>query len=273
MPATYVDQVQKLDIQSLMAKALRGARADKHAFAIPMGTWPPVRGLPDGHLLQIEIVLQRSPQGGADAPLVGDMLLKFNLHDGQKREQIVLLEGVPATKSSWRWKTICPYSHEHVQALYFEHSLQQFVSRKAAGLKYRAKLSEKGYRPLDRMRLYLRELEAKNFDPYIPKPFWMTEDRYEFLLRKLNEAYIRFASALLDTPVIELYDEYVEPDVNAMPERLPCRDPQSLAMFYLNNDRTLQIKAKYERKYGLPEGAVPDSATHVWFAVPKPGAK
>jgi hypothetical protein len=53
------------------------------------------------------------------------------------------------------------------------------------------------------MRLYLRELEVRNFDPYIPKPFWMTEDRYQFLLRKLNETYIRFASALLDTPVME----------------------------------------------------------------------
>jgi hypothetical protein len=142
-----------------------------------------------------------------------------------------------------------------------------------AGLKYRAKLSEQGYRPLPRMRLYLRELEARNFDPYIPKPFWMTEDRYQFLLRKLNEAYIRLASALLDTPVMEFYDEYVEPDVNAMPERLPCRDPQSLAMFYLNNDGTLQIKAKYERKYGLPEGAAPDSPVLLWFAVPRTAAK
>src|SRR6185437_2961060 len=127
-----------------------------------------------------------------------------------------------------------------------------------AGPKYRRKLSSEGYRPLDRMRLYLTELEASNFDPYIPKPFWMTEHRYQFLLQELNKAYIRAASALLETPVMEFYDEYVEPDVNAMPERLPCRDPQSLAMFYFDRAGKLQIKAKYERKYGLSEGTAPD---------------
>jgi hypothetical protein len=273
MPPIYVDQVQKLDIQSLMAKALKGAPADKYAFTTPMETWPPVEGQPDGHLLGIEIVLQRPENVPANMPRAGDVLLKFTLPDGGKRQQILLLEGVPATRSSWRWKTICPYSHEHVQALYFEHSLQQFVSRKVAGLKYRAKLSEQGYRPLVRMRLYLSELEARNFDPYIPKPFWMTEHRYQFLLRKLNETYIRFASALLDTPVLEFYDQYVEPDVNALPEQLPCRDPQSLAIFYFDSAGKLQIKAKFERKYGLPEGAAPDSLTLLWFAVPKTAAE
>jgi hypothetical protein len=273
MPATYVDQVQKLDIQSLMAKALKGAPADKYAFTIPMETWPPVEGQPDGHLLGIEIVLQRPQAVPANMPRAGDVLLKFTLPDAGKRQQILLLEGVPATRSSWRWKTICPYSYEHVQALYFDHSLQQFVSRKVAGLKYRAKLPEQGYRPLDRMRLHLRELEAKNFDPYIPKPLWMTEDRYQFLLQELNKEYIRSASALLGIPVMEFYDEYVEPDVNAMPERLPCRDPQSLAIFYCDRDGKLQIKAKYERKYGLPEGAAPNSPTLLWFAVPETAAK
>jgi hypothetical protein len=92
------------------------------------------------------------------------------------------------------------------------------------------------------------------------------------LLRELNKEYIRFASALLDTPVLEFYDEYVEPDVNALPERLPCRDPQSLAMFYCDSAGKLQIKAKYERKYGLPEDALPDSPSHLWFAVPKTAA-
>ncbi len=273
MPPTYVDQVQKLDIQRLMAKALKVARADKYAFAIPMGTWPPVRGLPDGHLLQIEIVLQRPEDVPANMPRAGDVLLKFTLPDGGKRQQILLLEGVPATRSSWRWKTICPYSGEHVQALYFEPFRQQFVSRKVAGLKYRAKLSKERYRPLDRMRLLLSELEAKNFDPYIPKPLWMTEDRYEFFAARAQQGIHPARECSAAIPVMEFYDEYVEPDVNALPEPLPLKDPQALSMYYRDTEGNLQIKAKFERKYGLPEGALPDLPTLVWFAVPTPGAK
>ena len=140
MPPTYVDQVQKLDIQSLMAKALKGARADKYAFTIPMETWPPVRGLPDGNLLaDRDRACNDRKMSRPICRALGDMLLKFTLPDGGKRQQILLLEGVPATRSSWRWKTICPCSGEHVQALYFEPFRQQFVSRKVAGLKYRAK--------------------------------------------------------------------------------------------------------------------------------------
>lgn len=264
MEPTYVDQVQKLDIRKLMARLFKSARTNHYVFTMAMENWPPVEGKPDGNLLGVEIVLERAAIAPAAEPLAGNMLLKFTLPHGLEREQMLLLEGMPATKASWRWKTRCPFNGKQVQALYFMHSLQQFVSLKATGLKYRPQLSRESRRHLDRMWRILQELEAKNPEPFIPKPPWMTQARYDELILELDKANTRATSTLLDVRV-EFPDEYEEPDPNAKLERLPPKDPQSLAMCYRDRDGKLQIKAKYQRKYGLPEGAAPDSLALVTF--------
>jgi hypothetical protein len=261
MQHLYVDQVQKLDVHSLMTKAVREVRGDSYALTVAMEKWPQIQGQPDSNILTIEIKLDRSTDVPATDSISGGMVLKFTMPDGRKCEQWVQIEGVPSRKRGRRWKVAWPCG-ERAQTLYFKHTIEQFDSRKSLGLKSRRKLPKS---PLVRMRLYLRELEAKNPDPNIPKPLWMTEDRYQFLLGGITKEYIRFMSPLLGVPVMDFYDEYVEPDVNAMPEQLPLRDPQSLAMCYLDRVGKLQIKAKYDRKYGLPEGAAPDKPTHVWF--------
>jgi hypothetical protein len=223
MDPTYTDQVEQLDIRKLMAQLIKAARSNRYALTIPMENWSPVEADPDGDLLGIEIVLDRSSNVPADAPLVGNMLLKFTLPDGGKREQILLLEGVPATKASWRWKAICPCSDERVHTLYFKDSLRQFVSLKAAGLKYRAKPPRENCRHLERVRSILTELEAKNLGPYIPKPGWMTEARYEELLREFDKACLR-ANPLLGLRV-EFHNEHKIPDPDARLERLPAKEP------------------------------------------------
>jgi len=268
MQPIYVDQVQQLDIQSLMTGALREARSDKYALTVEMENWPQIKGQPDSNRLIIEVQLNRPTNVPATVSISGHMVLKFTMPDGRKREQWFQIEGVPSGKGSWRWKVAWPCG-ERARTLYFKRTIEQFDSRKGAGLKYRRKLAKEGYRPLHRIRLYLRELEAEKFDPYIPKPLWMTEHRYEFLLRELNKEYIRSASALLGITLMEFYDEDVEPDLDAIPERLPLKDPQALAMYYRDKDGKLQIKAKYERKYGLPEGAAPETPAHVGFAFPE----
>jgi len=270
MQPLYVDQVQKLDVQSLMTRAVSKVRADSYALTVAMEKWPQIQGQPDSNLLTIEVKLDRSTDVPATEPISGGMVLKFTMPDGRKCEQWLQMEGVPSRKRGRQWKVVWPCG-ERAQTLYFKHTIEQFGSRKALGLKYRPlglksrRRLKKGHRPLVRMRLYLRELEAQNPDPYIAKPLWMTEDRYQFLLRELDKEYIRFVSPALGIPVMDFYDEYVEPDVSAMPEQLPLRDPQSLAMCYLDKGGKLQIKAKYDRKYGLPKGAAPDKPTHVWF--------
>ena len=131
MDPSYVDQVQQLDIPKLMAQLLKSARTDHYLCVMAMENWPPVEGRPDGNLLAIEIMLERAAIAPAAAPLAGNLLLKFTLPDAQQREQMLWLEGRPAGKSSWRWKARCPFNGQQVQALYFMHALQQFVSRQA----------------------------------------------------------------------------------------------------------------------------------------------
>ena len=267
MDSTFTDQVAKLDVRSLMARVLRVARAETYDVRLPMKNWPSAEARPDGHLLQIEIVLQRAEDVPANMPRAGDMLLKFTLPDGQQREQMIFLVGVPATKASWRWKAICPFSGEHVQMLYFKCSLEQFVSRKVAGLKYRPTLSRAGYRHLDRRQLYLRELGAVNPDPFIPKQIWMTQERYEELLRLVMKEDIRWMSKALGIPAMDFYDEYEEVDVSARPELLPLDYPQSRSMSFQDKQGTVQIKAKFKQKYGLPDGAITDAVARACWLV------
>jgi hypothetical protein len=41
----------------------------------------------------------------------------------------------------------------------------------------------------------------------------------------------------------------------ADPQPLPVNDPTSMSMYFRDKEGTLQMKAKYKQKYGLPEGA------------------
>jgi hypothetical protein len=255
MEAVYVDQVEKLDIKALMAKVLKVGRSDNYCVTVTMNNWPQIEGQEHSNQLTIDIVLERPADCLANAPLSGEMLLKYILPDGGKREQMLLLRGVPATKRSWRWRTTCPYSGEHVQTLYFHPSTQQFVSRKVAGLKHRPKLSKVYYRHLDRMLLIMKELGINHPGPWISKPLWMTQARFELLTRELVKADIRRTSAMLGIEALDFPDEDEEVEVEAELEPLPVNDPQSLSMYYRDQHGTMQMKAKYKQKYGLPEGA------------------
>ena len=74
------------------------------------------------------------------------------------------------------------------------------------------------------MRQILQELGAKNPDPFIPKPPWMTQARYDQLILELDKSHTRATAPLLDLRV-EFPDEYQEPDPNAKLERLPAKEP------------------------------------------------
>jgi hypothetical protein len=128
-------------------------------------------------------------------------------------------------------------------------------SRKASGLKYRPKLSRVGYRHLDRMLLHMKELGINHRGSWISKPEWMTQARFEFLTRELVKEDIRCMSAMLGVEVLDFVDEDEEIDLEAELKPLPVNDPQSLSMYYRDKHGTMQMKAKYKRKYGLPEGA------------------
>src|SRR3954467_3680298 len=71
MPATYVDQVQKLDIRSLMAAAVKAGRSHGYAVYRDEGAWHPAAGpdlLPSAHQLVARLVLDRAPTKGGARP-------------------------------------------------------------------------------------------------------------------------------------------------------------------------------------------------------------
>jgi hypothetical protein len=255
MEIVYFDQVQKLDIKVLMARVLKAGRTDNYRVTLTMNNWPQIEGRDNSNQLMIDITLNRSVEGSAGAPRGGQMLLKFVLPDGGEREQMLQLWGTPATRRSWRWRTTCPYNGERVQTLYFSPAAQQFVSGKAAGLKYRPSLPNAGYRHLDRMLLYMNELGMKHRDDWRPKPEWMTQARSDFLIRELAKEDIRRLSTMLGIGVMDFHDEEHPTELASPLEPLPVNEPQSLAMYYVDRRGTIQIKARYKQKYGLPKGA------------------
>jgi hypothetical protein len=180
--------------------------------------------------------------------------MRFFLADGRQVEQMLLLTGLPATARSWRWRTSCPYSRELVQVVYFSPSAEQFVSRKVAGVKSRpAQWLKVQRRHLDRMQAISKELEVGDMPPGILKPLWMTEVRFDQLTQELDREYIRCASRLLglEAPDFGDADESFEWG-EAEPESLPVNDPTSVSIYFRDKEGTLQIKAKFKTRYGLP---------------------
>jgi hypothetical protein len=257
MAQLYSDQAQRIDIHLLMAKVLKAGRSKDYSVVYDLKMWPPIPGLKPGQRgdqLCALITLERPAEGPATEPLSGEMLMRFFLADGRQIEQMLLLTGLPATARSWRWRTSCPYSRELVQVVYFSPSAEQFVSRKVAGVKSRpAQWSKVQRRHLDRMRAIMEELEVDHLAPGIPKPLWMTEVRFEQLTQELDREYVRCASRLLGLEV----PDFGDPDEafewgEAEPESLPVNDPTSVSMYFRDKDGTLQMKAKFKNRYGLP---------------------
>jgi hypothetical protein len=257
MDLIYADQAQKIDIRLLMAKVLKTGRARDYVVTYDLNMWPPIPGLKPGERgdqLSALITLDRPADGPVTEPLLGQMLMRFFLADGRQTEQMLLLTGLPATARSWRWRTTCPYSRKPVQVVYFSPSAEQFVSRKVAGVKARpAQRSKVARRHLDRMCAIMRELEVEDMPPGILKPLWMTEARFEQLRRELVREYVRYVSPTFGLEVPDFGDP--EEDVDwgeAGPEPLPVNDPTSTSMYFRDKDGTLQMKAKFKNRYGLP---------------------
>jgi hypothetical protein len=128
---------------------------------------------------------------------------------------------------------------------------QQFVSRQTAGLKYRPKRGKvRKFRA--RMLAIMRELEATQSGPWIPKPFWMAEALYNELMQELVEVDLRCLCAALKFPRPDLFEPPFD-YTNPKPERINHRP--AMVLFYRNQRGVLQIKAKYMKRYGLPAGA------------------
>ena len=249
MPASYVDQVQKLDVRSMMAAAFKASPSDHYTVYRNGSAWHAAAeselGQP-AHQLVARIKLDRAPANGAPRPSRGQVLLTVVQPDGRSCAQALWLVAVPTKTGCARWTTRCPYSRQPAQTLYFDMGKQQFVSRQSAGLKYRRRLRKvRNYRA--RMLAIMRELEATHSGPAIPKPSWMAEARYQDLMQELVEMDIRRMSAALKRPQPRFGDEPFD-YANAKPE--PVKYPASTVLFCTKNG-VRQLKAKYRKRYGL----------------------
>jgi hypothetical protein len=244
MPATYVDQVQKLNIRSMMAAALKAGPREQYTVCQDASGWHSVAAARPGNEIIARITLNRPPAKGASPPWGALVTLSVVGPDGRCREQALWLLATPTRFGRWRWTARCPYSQQPAQTLYFAMDAEQFVSRQVAGLKYRRKL-RKVRNCRARMFAIMRELEATHRGPAIPKPVWMAEALYQDLMQELVEMDIRWMSAALKRD--EPFDY-----ANATPERVNY--PPSTVLFYAKKG-VRQLKAKYRKRYGLPAAA------------------
>ena len=251
MPATYVDQVQKLDIRSMMAAAFKADPSDRYTVCWDVSGWralAPNQAARPSDKIVAGIQLNRTPDKGATLPWCGQVTVSEVQPDGRRCEQTLWLSAARARR--WRWTTVCPFSGQSVATLYFDMTAQQFVSRQTAGLKYRRKPRKvRNYRA--RMFAIMRELEATQSGPWIPKPFWMAEALYNELMQELTEMDVRRLCAALKLPRPDFFEPPFD-YTNPKPERI--NHPPAMVLFYRNQSGVLQMKAKYKKRYGLPGG-------------------
>jgi hypothetical protein len=249
MPATHVDQIQRLDIRAMLAAAFKARLSDHYTVYYEGNRWHPAadhKALPRAPELVADITLDRSPTKGELPRSWGQVKLKVIQPDGRSCEQVLWL--IPALTRNGRlnWTTLCPCSDRAVQILYFSMSAQRFVSRQFAKLKYRRKRKTRNHRL--RMFAIMRELEATHPGPCIPRPVWMIEPHYEALMKELLKTDIRRLCAALGRPPPSFGGE---PLAYAAIKPKRVRYPASTVLFYVKNG-VRQLKARYRPRYGLP---------------------
>jgi hypothetical protein len=248
VPATYADQVQKLDVRSLMAAAFKARPSHHYTVYRDADGWHPAdrSALPPAPELLASIAVDRPPLKGGPPPSSAEVILKVLAPDGRQYQQMLCLLAAPTRNGRLSWTTLCPYSNRATPTLYFSMGAQQFVSRQVAGLGYR----KPGKTRNQRLRMFaiMRELEATHPGPCIPRPVWMIEPHYEALMKELLKTDIRRLCAALGRPPPSFGGEplaYAE----IQPKRV--RYPASTVLFCVKNG-VRQLKARFRPRYGLP---------------------
>jgi hypothetical protein len=268
----FLDQAYKLDVRSLVSAAGKLGyghvlRKNTPLWVVPGEPW---QERPDNHL-SAQVTL--AAEGAADQSRVGHALLNFVQADGRKGEQMLSLVGMRTANRQWRWRAVCPLTGKLVQTLYLSPREQQFMSCDAAGLSYRRCRRSKIGRCIDRIEAIKRELCATHSGPGIFKPPWMTDARYDELMQRLLRLDVARLHAMLGLGEPDFGDIDVAPEVMYAPpldpfapdvftpefEPMQVNNRASTSMYYRDKSGTLQMKARYKKKYGLPDGTVKET--------------
>jgi len=268
MTKIYVDEACRLNIRSLVSAALKADCRDGQLLTRKVPLWVERdrswAERPDNHLTA-RVTLNQSIDCTPTEPISGQVLLGFVQADGRKSEQMLSLTGVPIGKRQRRWLAECPLTGKLVQTLYLTPVAQQFMSREAAGLTYRPYSRAKVGRHIDRIEAIKRKL-CTDLVPGVGifKPPWMTDARYNELTQEMVREDVRRMCAMTGRGEPDFGDMDASAEVmdapgesNESPDSEPMQvnDPQSMSMYYRDKAGTLQMRAKYKKKYGLPGGA------------------
>jgi hypothetical protein len=262
---TYVDQAFKVAIQPIVAKALKTGRTQGELISYKGPMWVEVNR---PALEEPTNILSARVYLAGDCPVdqvqAGRVLLGFFQADGRQSEQMLLLDGSPTFNGRRRWQAKCPCRHELASTFYLAPNAQQFMSRQAAGLKYRPYRRSNAGHNTDRMRAIMRKLGVDYYGAGMFKPWGMSEAQFEQLTKELDRANGRRLHMIMgfeepdvgDVDVLDRGDK--TPKSRATPFRtVALNDPKSGQMYFRDKAGTLQIKKSYTKKYGLPDGSWP----------------
>jgi hypothetical protein len=246
----YVDEALKLDARALMAVAMQTGRQGTCEVRLSYPTGYIVRGdlreNPD-RVVSAYITVKWPTRAGDSAS--GDVLIGYRLWGDRPAAQTVTLTGTPAHVGGWLWRFTCPKTEHQVQAVYLAPGGDSFVSRKAAGLKYRRTT------PADRCQRrclkLMKKLKTDHPGPGIGKPPGMSDRTFDKLDWQLTKEHTRFLSAALGKPAPDFPDEEPAPAKRPPPPTLPRAPRVDHSSYFRDKSGALKLRAKYKTKFAV----------------------
>jgi hypothetical protein len=246
----HVDEALKLDVQKLMADVLKEGKHDKYFRAITFGSGQiSISDLSPWPVARITVWVTVRWPAAADTMVPGDIQIRYMDSDGSAAEQTLRLTGTPAKIGGVLWRVTCPVANRLVQSIFLGPDGERFLSREAAGLKYR-RANGKAERAWRRGQKLMRKLQTDHWGPGIGKPEGMSDRQFQKLEYKLVKEHLRYLCAQLGEPDPEFYDE--EPAPRKKPQPRPNNQVRDHSLFTRQKSGELQMKSRLRKSCGLP---------------------
>jgi hypothetical protein len=236
-----------LDIKALMSEVLRLDRRKQYRLDLVWNFGDRVR-----MDLQVEpnkkatlwIKMDWPPQGLL--PAHGRMLLRYPKWDDRLTEQMLLLTGMPAKVGKWRWSVLCTDAQKRVSKLFLTENGERFVSRVAAGVKYRSARSKEA-RFWHRRDELLRKLGVDEWAPFIAKPKKMSRREYSEVSEELSTMMLSAMCKALEIYGTDVSDQ-AKPKMPKLRNRVANKTSH-----YRDSKGGLHLKARFKKKPRTPK--------------------
>jgi hypothetical protein len=236
-----------LDIKTLMASALERGRLKKYRLPLLWNFGDHVRtDLPLEPDKKATLWIKMAWPLQDLLPAHGRMVLRYPKWDGRLTEQLLLLTGTPAKVGTWRWSVLCPDTGKRVTKLFLTVNGERFVSRLAAGIKYKAARSKEAqfWRRRDEL---LRKLGVDEWTPFIAKPEKMSRREYDEVSQELSTIMLTAMCKAL-----EIYGTDVSDQAKPKMPKLRNRVAEKTS-HYRDSKGGLYLKARFQKKARTPK--------------------